>query len=574
MTFNTGNPVPSTDPRDLYDTAGIADKLTNGADPFVADRLGKLRQSWAGMEADHANAQEGRETAFTLSQADKESRFQAFLVSSGYVSKGDYASGVVLAERNEYVAVGAATTGTSPGLYRPNASATVPLTLTGTWATDSTSLVLLGDDVLRQELAAASGAGLIGYSGGVTVSEFLDALQSAAPGKGADLIGYGSSDVKQALDDLQTVPANEILLVPSQFATIQAALAEVLKRRYDFNITVEVRLEAGYQIPAGIDVRNCDLRNVRITSVDATVTLAAGFTGVTVSSDRFADGAIFYGENAYMPALACLIDAAGVGGPGYCVNQNSTGKVAGACGVMNAGKFGLYVANGSKCLATNSKFTGANWGNRVTTNSTLCAPQIDCSGAKLQNYEGSNVVAAMDVSRGSIAYITGTVDAKTNLTNSAGRGLAVRRSFVSATHVDASGAALDGIRATTGAWIAANGSSANNCLVDNVSCYASWIDGSDGLVATGAGRYGLLVQDGGKANCRGANFSGALGGRGVSVVMGSSATINGANCRQTAGVDSATDIFVSDGSIIHAAGATGGTNITVLTLNAAGLIFK
>lgn len=164
MTFNTGNNVPSTDPRDLYDNAENLDKLLNGAEPFYADRLGKLRESWAGMESSFTNAQEGRETTFTASQADKESRFQAFLVSAGYVSKGDYAANVVLEERNEYVAVDAATTGTSPGLYRPNASATLPLTLTGAWATDSASLLLLGDDVLRQDLANPDiGAGLVGF---------------------------------------------------------------------------------------------------------------------------------------------------------------------------------------------------------------------------------------------------------------------------------------------------------------------------------------------------------------------------------------------------------------------------
>lgn len=163
MTFNTGNNVPSTDPRDMYDNAENLDKLVNGADPFYADRKGVLRESWSGMENSFTNAQEGRETAFTLSQADKESRFQAFLVSSGYVSKGDYAANVVLEERNEYVAVSAATTGTTAGLYRPSPGATLPLTLTGAWATDSANLVLLGDDVLRQELASSSGSGLVGY---------------------------------------------------------------------------------------------------------------------------------------------------------------------------------------------------------------------------------------------------------------------------------------------------------------------------------------------------------------------------------------------------------------------------
>ncbi|BAR92415.1 hypothetical protein [Pseudomonas phage PS-1] len=177
MTFNTGNNVPSTDPRDLYDNAENLDKLVNGADPFYADRLGVLRESWAGMENSFTNAQEGRETAFELSQADKESRFQAFLVSSGYVSKGDYAAGVVLEERNEYVAVDAATTGTTAGLYRPGPGATLPLTLTGTWATDSASLVLLGDDVLRQELAGIGGAALVGYKAD-TVAGYLSKLDA------------------------------------------------------------------------------------------------------------------------------------------------------------------------------------------------------------------------------------------------------------------------------------------------------------------------------------------------------------------------------------------------------------
>jgi hypothetical protein len=192
MTFNTGNNVPSTDPRDLYDNAENLDKLVNGVDPFVADRLGKFRESWAGMENTFNNAQEGRENAFTASQADKESRFQAFLVSAGYVSKGDYAAGVVLVERNEYVAVNAATTGTTPGLYRPGPNATLPLTLTGTWATDEPLLRLLGDDVLRQELASASqGASMIGRAGTVVGSiAALKALVKGSASKHAFVTGY------------------------------------------------------------------------------------------------------------------------------------------------------------------------------------------------------------------------------------------------------------------------------------------------------------------------------------------------------------------------------------------------
>jgi len=203
MTFNTGNNVPSTDPRDLYDNAENFDKLLNGADPFYADRKGVLRQSFAGMENDFDTSQEGRENAFTLSQADKESRFQAFLVSSGYVSKGDYAAGVVLEERNEYVAVSAATTGTTAGLYRPGPGATLPLTLTGTWATDSANLVLLGDDVLRQELAGPAGSKLVGHAGS-TVFQLLDGQSVARPvafGAIADGVADDTAAIQAALDD-------------------------------------------------------------------------------------------------------------------------------------------------------------------------------------------------------------------------------------------------------------------------------------------------------------------------------------------------------------------------------------
>lgn len=201
MTFNTGNNVPSTDPRDLYDNAENLDKLVNGVDPFYADRKGKLRESWAGMENSFTNAQEGRETAFTMSQADKESRFQAFLVSSGYVSKGDYAANVVLEERNEYVAVDAATTGTTAGLYRPGPGATLPLTLTGTWATDETSLVLLGDDVLRQELADASGAEMVGFKSPLALAvsrSAAEALQDVVSIREFGQAGAGDPSVDTA----------------------------------------------------------------------------------------------------------------------------------------------------------------------------------------------------------------------------------------------------------------------------------------------------------------------------------------------------------------------------------------
>lgn len=50
--YDTGNPVPSIDPRDLDDNAKHIDELTNSTFPTFVDRLGTTRRTLAGIEAD------------------------------------------------------------------------------------------------------------------------------------------------------------------------------------------------------------------------------------------------------------------------------------------------------------------------------------------------------------------------------------------------------------------------------------------------------------------------------------------------------------------------------------------
>ncbi|WP_313178983.1 GDSL-type esterase/lipase family protein [Stenotrophomonas sp.] len=50
--YNTGNPVGSSSPRDLYDNAENLDSGINGAALTWRDRLGVTRRSWSGIEAD------------------------------------------------------------------------------------------------------------------------------------------------------------------------------------------------------------------------------------------------------------------------------------------------------------------------------------------------------------------------------------------------------------------------------------------------------------------------------------------------------------------------------------------
>lgn len=159
-TYNTGNPLGSTNPKDLYDNAQNLDNFVNGSDPFYPDRFALQRRSWNGMEYDFDNAQSGRESTFEASQVDKEERFQDFLLSSGYQSLGAYAAGIEFTARNQYVEY-------LGQFYRPSSSVALPFTTTGVWASDSANLVLLGDDVLRQDIANSTdplkGTNIVGF---------------------------------------------------------------------------------------------------------------------------------------------------------------------------------------------------------------------------------------------------------------------------------------------------------------------------------------------------------------------------------------------------------------------------
>lgn len=135
--YNTRNPIPSIDPRDLSDNAQNFDLAMNTrAAESWADRFAVARKSWFGMEQD----------------------FQRFLANSGYQNIGPYAAGLVITSMNQvFVKDGE--------LYRASASLTLPYTLTGDWPTEGPNFVSVGDASLRQDLAnPALGVSLVAGS--------------------------------------------------------------------------------------------------------------------------------------------------------------------------------------------------------------------------------------------------------------------------------------------------------------------------------------------------------------------------------------------------------------------------
>lgn len=161
-TYNTGNPIGSSDPHDLYDNAENLDALVNDKTKGAhTDRLGVERKTWHGIEQD-----------FELFMNSSNESFQQFLLSSGYQDLGDYKAGLEITARNQAFRK-------DGELYRAGAALNFPYTTTGDWLVEGELFVVVGDGALRQQLGNASdslkGAALIGYRQG-TVADALNAL--------------------------------------------------------------------------------------------------------------------------------------------------------------------------------------------------------------------------------------------------------------------------------------------------------------------------------------------------------------------------------------------------------------
>ena len=147
-TYNTGNALGSVDVRDLYDNAENLDNFENGPLNFYADRLGVSRQSLQGIR----NA-------------------------SQYQIIGAYGAGLNFTSYNQVFSY-------LGEFYAPSAGLTLPYTTTGAGAGEVASFRSVGDAILRSDLAASSGAALVGVDLAEsypdnTVGSYLSALASS-----------------------------------------------------------------------------------------------------------------------------------------------------------------------------------------------------------------------------------------------------------------------------------------------------------------------------------------------------------------------------------------------------------
>ncbi|VVM38097.1 hypothetical protein PS631_00136 [Pseudomonas fluorescens] len=184
MRFETGNPVEpdgSSDPRDLYDNAGIIDLLVTGPLGEYLNRLGVPLTSWRGLMKQVAD----------------------YLIAQGYESTYlVYGAGVVVERQTQLVQ-------RAGELYRVTNAADIPLTLTGTWATDAPKLQAVGDVALRQALASNSGWSMVGAGSYGTVEDAIETVATDLDFSAKMVDGTGSQTTAAAVS-LQLMIKNHI----------------------------------------------------------------------------------------------------------------------------------------------------------------------------------------------------------------------------------------------------------------------------------------------------------------------------------------------------------------------------
>lgn len=227
--YATGNAIGSTDVRDLLDNAQNLDDLMLGQLRQYLDRLGVPRLSWAGIEAAFQEAQVQRSLDFDEAQANRENVFNQFLIGTQFETPPlpfVVGSVLVVARPTQLIEY-------QGQLYSVRLPAQFPVSLSGDWSVAVTALTPREDASVRQQLAAPTGAGMVGYddkkapaylktvsdiinADTVSVMRFIDRSKHAALYAGTSTEDF-TANVNEALEVMRN---GSELTVPVKIDTV------------------------------------------------------------------------------------------------------------------------------------------------------------------------------------------------------------------------------------------------------------------------------------------------------------------------------------------------------------------
>lgn len=311
--------------------------------------------------------------------------------------------------------------------------------------------------------------------------------------------------------------SNLTVNIPTDYSTLQEAIDDLSMLSVKQGAVIDLMIETGHQLTAGVLVEDGDYSQFQISSVDAEVSLDPSYP----SSD------LIKGDNARMPTLNCLIDANGLCEEGYFAENASWGYVNPSCGIRRAGLHACYARSASFIAADESIFqeaavNGQASGYLAWGASTISAQDGNCDDS---NYYGAQAAAGSFL----------------NFRNASAQGCfsygvrGTNAGYVNARAVNVSGSGANNdvaIRAFDGSFVHAGESTAQNCVVCAYAEHSSFINAKNADFA-GASDTAIVCLSGSIIAADGADMSGSS--QGIRAISGGKVSANSANINGTAG---------------------------------------
>jgi hypothetical protein len=288
-----------------------------------------------------------------------------------------------------------------------------------------------------------------------------------------------------------------VVRVPSEYPTLQAAFDALAPGVFKSGQYIEVLIETGHALTHGLDLSYGDYSHFRISSEQATVTLASSFAYVD-STYR----AVMRVTYAKAPQWNILVDCGGQIGRALMYLRGSTGYVYSYKGAINATYFGavdngagLYVNSGSAVSAVRANFSYCTRGAWIARGSSA---DLEISNLSYATFIG------LYASRG-----CGVGAEYVNVSYCGTYGVDSNRSIVMAANANGNNCTIAGFLAENAGILDCSSSTATNCGSFGVTSENSATIQARSVNASGAGSFGFRTTIGSRLDKTGATGTSA-----------------------------------------------------------------